>query len=325
MKTIVRLLLGSAVLFCLVFLVSFYLVLIPLHSKPADKDIFGFGKMVEAVETPRKLIRYYEARDGRHLAYRFYDSKSKKKLIFVHGSSYHGASYHHLAAKLSSAGIAKVYLPNLRGHYMSGTRRGDIDYIGQLEDDLADLIKFINALDDASEVYLGGHSSGGGLAIRFAGGEHGALVDGYVLLAPVLPLAPSMRNGDAGGWANLNTPRMYGLLLLNALGIHGLNALPIIEFSKPVAFRDGTETLTYSYRLNTSYHPRYSYKRDIKAMDDKVLVLIGEQDEAVDGAELEKIISGQLPASNVKILPGVNHFGVYTATASIDEISRFLK
>ena len=59
-----------------------------------------------------------------------------------------------------------------------------------------------------------------------------------------------MRQGTAGGWANLNFRRLYGLLALNAIGIHGFDGLPIIEFNKPAKFWDGTETLSYSHRLN---------------------------------------------------------------------------
>jgi alpha-beta hydrolase superfamily lysophospholipase len=43
-----------------------------------------------------------------------------------------------LAKALNAAG-ATVYAPHIRGHGESG-RRGDIDYIGQLDDDLADLM-----------------------------------------------------------------------------------------------------------------------------------------------------------------------------------------
>jgi non-heme chloroperoxidase len=42
-----------------------------------------------------------------------------------------------LAKTLQAEGVT-VYAPDLRGHGSSG-RRGDIDYIGQLDDDLVDL------------------------------------------------------------------------------------------------------------------------------------------------------------------------------------------
>ena len=88
----------------------------------------------------------------------------------------------------------------------------------------------------------------------------------YLLLTPIIPQAPTVRGGTAGGWANLNLRRLFGLLALNAIGIHGFNGLPVIDFNKPAKFWDGTETLSYSYRLNVSYHPRYRYQNDIRAL-----------------------------------------------------------
>ena len=52
-------------------------------------------------EIPPPSLRRYAARDGEELAYRIYELTSDRILIFVHGSSYHGAGYHALAAALS--------------------------------------------------------------------------------------------------------------------------------------------------------------------------------------------------------------------------------
>lgn len=46
--------------------------------------------------------------------------------------------FHRLANQLSEHGWVAV--PDLRGHGVSPERRGDVDHIGQLEEDLADLI-----------------------------------------------------------------------------------------------------------------------------------------------------------------------------------------
>ena len=180
---------------------------------------------------------------------------------------------------------------------MSGRRRGDVDYIGQLEDDLLDLIAYLRAEHRSGPMSLGGHSSGGGLAIRFAGGGHAeAGVSSYLLLAPFIPRAPSVRGGDAGGWANLNFKRLFGLLALNAIGIHGFNGLPLIAFNKPVQFWDGTETLSYSYRLNVSYHPRSYYQGDVRALGAQTRVLVGENDEAIDPDGLHAVFAAQRSA-----------------------------
>jgi pimeloyl-ACP methyl ester carboxylesterase len=90
-------------------------------------------------------------------------------VILVHGSGWHGLQFDTIARSLSAD--AHVLVPDLRGHGPKPGRRGDIDYIGQFEDDLADLIA---AKQRAGQnVVLAGHSSGGGLVTRFAGGADG--------------------------------------------------------------------------------------------------------------------------------------------------------
>ncbi|MFM0393034.1 alpha/beta fold hydrolase [Paraburkholderia phytofirmans] len=206
-------------------------------------------------------------------------------------------------------------MPNLRGHYQSGRHRGDVDYIGQLEDDIADLIDQLRRQNFHGPVVLGGHSSGGGFGIRFAGGRHAHLVSRFLLLSPVIPRSDTIRQRSAGGWAHLHMRRIIGLALLNAFGIRGFNALPVIEFNKPVRFWDGTETLTYSYRLNTSYHPRGRFVADVRKLTERSAIFIGELDEAVDAQCLARMIKRESPATALEVLAGMDHFGVFTDTA----------
>ncbi len=296
----------------------------PQIEKP--DDVFGFESLRNS-RVPANIpeLKRYKARDGSELAYRIYASPSERLLIFIHGSSYHGAGYHALASVVSQSGAATVVLPNLRGHLQSGRRRGDVDYIGQLEDDIADLIQFLRNEGLRGPLTLGGHSSGGGLTIRFAGGTHGGAVSHFLLLSPVIPTSPSVKGGTAGGWAILHKRRLFGLLALNALGIQGFNALPIVEFNKPEKYWDGTETLSYSYRLNASYHPRYDYRKDIRGLGDKALVMVGAADEAVDATSLQSMIASDAPGSQMKILPGINHFGLFTEPKALQEIAAWLQ
>ena len=316
MKTFVAIAAVFAVLFAAGLATALYLVATPEPPIGEPKDVFDFASLRRApaaVDVPS--LRRYPARDGAQLAYRIYDSAAERILIFIHGSSYHGGGYHALAAELSLAGVAKVVLPNLRGHYMSSERRGDVDYIGQYEDDLADLIKFLRGEHHDGRITLGGHSSGGGLAIRFAGGSHAADVSSYLLLAPIIPRSPAVKNGTAGGWTNLHRRRLYGLLALNTIGIHGFDGLPIVAFNKPAKYWDGTETLSYSYRLNASYHPRYDYDADIRALAAGTLVLVGADDNAVDAGALRALIAADLPQAQMRIMPGINHFGIFSDPA----------
>ena len=290
------------------------------------KDVFDFTslrKLPTGMDLP--ALRRYPARDGERLAYRYYDSTAERILIFIHGSSYHGAGYHALASFLSLGGIARVVLPNLRGHYMSGRRRGDIDYIGQFEDDIDDLIKYLRAENRTGPITLGGHSSGGGLAIRFAGGARATDVSSYLTLAPIIPRSPAVRGGTAGGWANLHWRRLYGLLALNAVGIHGFDGLPIVEFNKPPKYWDGTETLSYSYRLNVSYHPRYNYQADVTALGARALVLVGANDQAIDPEALRAVIAAGAPQVETKILPDISHFGIFSDTAALEAVAAWMR
>ncbi len=313
-------------LFVLGLVTAFVLVGSPAPPIAQPKDVFDFTSLRKApseIDVPS--LRRYAARDGEQLAYRFYDSTADRILIFIHGSSYHGAGYHALAAAVSLGGAAKVVLPNLRGHYQSGRHRGDVEYIGQFEDDLDDLIKFLRAEHHDGPITLGGHSSGGGLAIRFAGGAHAQDVSSYLLLAPIIPQSPAVRAGTAGGWANLYWRRLYGLLALNAIGIHGFNGLPIIDFNKPAKFWDGTETLSYSYRLNVSYHPRFRYQNDIRALPEQTLVLVGADDQAIDPDALRTLMAADAPRGETKILPGISHFVIFPDPAALDVAAGWLR
>ena len=107
--------------------------------------------------------------------------------------------------------------------------------------------------------------------------------------------------------------RIIGLTILNALRIRGFNGLPVIDFSKPVRFWDGTETLSYSYRLTASFHPRNRYGSDMRKLAARAVVLIGENDEAVDAERLRKLFDRESPATQCNILPGMNHFGIFTS------------
>src|ERR1700748_1856868 len=95
-----------------------WLITSPFPPIAEPKDVFDFTSLAAPrTEIDLPSLRRFTARDGEQLAYRYYDSAADRILIFIHGSSYHGAGYHALASAVSLAGAAKVVLPNLRGHY----------------------------------------------------------------------------------------------------------------------------------------------------------------------------------------------------------------
>jgi hypothetical protein len=113
---------------------------------------------------------------------------------------------------------------------------------------------------------------------------------------------------DSGGWAQPYTTRIIGLEMLNTAGIRYFNYLRIIRFNMPEEMRDGTETLSYSYRLNRSLAPR-NYKKDLAAISEPLLLAAGTADKAFKADQFEPTIS-QYTEAQVELLNGVTHMGV---------------
>lgn len=262
-------------------------------------------------------------RDGFDLRVRDYPNDNGPLLVLVHGSGWHGQQFVNLAAKLVQN--AHVLVPDLRGHGAHPGRRGDVDYIGQLEDDLADLIAA--NVQPGQKVVVLGHSSGGGLVTRMAGGEHGALLDGAILLAPFLQHdAPTTRPGS-GDWARIMVRRIIGLSILNTVRITALNHLQVIQFRFPEDVLNGalgdTATTAYSFRLNQSYAPHRDYLEDIAAMPSFLLV-VGAQDEAFIADQYQPLMSKVSDKGRYLIVPDVSHLAIVDAPETLVAIRAWL-
>ena len=258
------------------------------------------------------LLQTFAARDGKNLSYRHYPAQSDKVIILLHGSGWHSQYFLPLAEFISAEGIAQVYTPDLRGHGPETENRGDMKYIDQMEDDLADLIEYIKKDNPDAMLIVGGHSSGGGLAIRFAGSRYGRSADAYLLLSPYLKYNAPTVKPDSGGWAHPYSGRIAGLTMLNFMGIHWFDYLTAIKFNMPKKVRDGTETLSYSHRLNTGYAPR-NYKKDLGAITQPLLIAAGTKDESFVTKQFEPVVSKYTEAQ-VKLLPELTHMGVVVSS-----------
>lgn len=244
-------------------------------------------------------------------------------VVLVHGSGWHGGQFDGLAARLGD--VAEVLVPDLRGHGAVPGRRGDVDYVGQLEDDLADLISARRK--PGQKAILLGHSSGGGLVVRFAGGAHGGLIDGAVLLAPFLKYnAPTTREAS-GGWAHTLTRRIIGLSMLNNVGIRFLDHLVMIQFAMPRAVLEGpqgdTATTAYSWRLNLSYAPRNDYLKDVAALPPFLLVA-GQADESFVADGYQPLMTPVTDKGRYLVLEGVSHLDVVNDAATEVSIRKFV-
>lgn len=260
-------------------------------------------------------LQTFVARDGDTLSYRSYGSNAQNLIVLLHGSGSHGGYLQFMACEL--ARDATVFVPTCRGHYKSGSMRGTCSYVGQLEDDLADFLKHIESKKYANIVMIG-HSSGASLAIRFSGGNYGSLISKYVLLAPIIPAVSGLQK-RAAGWAKPNMFKIAPLMLGNFFGMTWFNDSSVISFNMPQEYRDGTETLDYSYNLLFSMNPRFDYQKDLESIDGRSIVIVGRDDECLNGAEYKKLFK----KSPIHIIEEVNHFLVVRDERVIHNIREF--
>lgn len=307
-----------------IYLIIALLLIASQWPRPfAQSKGLDFSRVAQDAQPMTPLT--YQARDGVALAYRHYGIQNTGPLVVViHGSGAFGAAYDGLARGVAALG-AEVLLPDLRGHGTNPEPRGDVKYIGQLEDDLHDLIQLHRT--KGQPLMLIGHSSGGGLVTRFAGGEYGATLDKAVLLAPFLKYNAPTTRPNSGGWARALTRRIIGLSMLNMLRIKALNHLTIIQFNLPDGIRNGLHkgllTDSYSFALNTSFAPRNDYLADIAALPDFALI-VGDKDEAFFADRYEPLMADMTDKGQYFVLEGISHLEVSSAQQSIDIIANFL-
>jgi alpha-beta hydrolase superfamily lysophospholipase len=288
----------------------------PIRRPPELISVSTTARAVDRSDMPG--IDRFHARDGTELGYRHYPARapaSGQIAVVVHGSSGSSIAVHALAKGLAAHGI-DTWAPDIRGHGASGTR-GDIGYVGQLEDDLADFVAEIRKVNPTAPLTLLGHSSGGGFALRVAGSPIQNLFARTLLLAPYLGYdAPSSRQ-DAGGWASPDIPRFLGLSVLSRLGIVCCESLPTIGF----AVGPNTSAIlapTYSYRLMRNFGTTPHYRGDLTAAGQPVALFAGAADELMFPDKYQDAVGPHVP---VRLIDGVNHMGIVSDPAAVAAIA----
>jgi len=281
--------------------------------------------MMESIAAPFRTVNFatlppvshYPARDGVKLSYRAYRSaNAKHKVILIHGSSGSSRGMHALAEYLQRNEM-DVYALDVRGHGESG-RRGDIDYVGQLEDDLED---FANQLfKGQTNITLVGFSSGGGFALRFAASDRQKLFARYIALAPFIRYdAPTTRPNNSE-WARAGIPRIIAVTLLGPAGERWLGHLPVVAFGiNPQTAR--YQTATYSYRLLSNFGLHYHYHADLKAIKQPLSVIVGEKDELFYPQKYLPLFAEAQPHAEICIVPGVGHVTLTTEPIGLARIA----
>jgi alpha-beta hydrolase superfamily lysophospholipase len=260
------------------------------------------------------------ARKGTAIAFRTYLTETAapgpdRVAIAIHGSSATSASLHPLAKALRAEGVG-VYAPDIRGHGKTG-HRGDIDYAGQLDDDLADLVGVVRARHPGARIVLLGFSSGGGFALH-AAAALGEAFDRTVLLSPMLGRRSPTVPGSVYAWARPFVPRIIGLSILDRLGVHAFEHLPVLAFAIPPGNPAGL-TGAYSFRLTRAFATR-DYAADLRRAPRPVAVIVGEKDQLFTAALFEPTVHAVRPDVPVTVIPDLNHIEITTGPRAVPAI-----
>ena len=290
----------------------------PLVRPPELHSVSETARAVDRSTMPR--LDHFTARDGTELTYRHYPARGPAAgsiAILVHGSSGSSPSAHALADALAAHGV-ETFAPDIRGHGGSGTR-GDIAYLGQLEDDMADLVALVRQTNPTAPITLLGHSAGGGFALRVASSPIQNLFARTVLLAPYLGYDAPTNRPNSGGWASADIPRFLALAFLRRIGIDCCDALPTLAFAVPP---NSAKILvpTYSNRLMRNFATR-GYKGDFAATTRPVTLIAGADDELMLSDKYADAVHAVAPSVDVKLIPGVNHMGIVSDPKAVSAIA----
>jgi alpha-beta hydrolase superfamily lysophospholipase len=268
------------------------------------------SREIRLVDTPAP--QHFQARDGVSLQYYAYPAQPDQVAVLIHGSVGPGVNMHALAEALRTAGIT-AYVLDIRGHGGSG-RRGDIDYVGQIDDDVADFVGQLGPAKSDESRTLVGFSAGAGFTIRFAGGPYGLLFDRYVLLSPILPGAPTLRP-NSGGWTNISLPRIGTIASLDRLGIHWFDALAVVSYAASPENTQGTAS--YSYRLAMNFGAGRQYEAYLTNIRRPAVVLVGSADEQVVADQFAPLLQRLGVNIPVTIVPDMTHADMIATPAAL--------
>jgi pimeloyl-ACP methyl ester carboxylesterase len=299
------------------------LVLTAMLATPVARlpELTSVSKAARAVDrSTMPPLQRFSARDGTELSYRHYPARgvaSEKIAILVHGSSGSSTSVHALADALAARGV-ETYVPDIRGHGGSGTR-GDIGYLGQLENDLADLVAVVRKTSPNQPLTLLGHSAGGGFALRVASSPIRNLFARTVLLAPYLGYDAPTNRPDSGGWASPDIPRYLALAALRRVGIECCDALPTLGFAVPPK-SEWMLAPNYSYRLMRNFATR-GYRDDLAGMTKPLTLIAGTDDELMQADKYADAVHAVAPSVDVKLIDGVDHMGIVSNIRAVSAIA----
>ncbi|MGH8127432.1 MAG: alpha/beta hydrolase [Gammaproteobacteria bacterium] len=271
-----------------------------------------------------KTIECFRMRDGVLLSARSYPGSTKQLVLLLHGLGGSAAAMDDTARRLRSATDAGVVSLDLRGNGQSPGRWGDLAYVGQYENDVADVVAALRKNHPGERLILAGYSMGGGIAMRYAARHTLPPVDGYLLFAPHLgDSSPTTRKILADPHEDppikLDIPRILGLLMFNRIGFTGLNHLCTMYFNVKIT----GHLVCYRFNAMRSVAPD-DYKAALTADAKPLLIVAGSNDEAFIAKRYPDVVTLH-HNGHALIVPGATHDSILHSPAAFIAITDWMR
>ncbi len=212
------------------------------------------------------------------------DGAAKGVLIFLHGGGANMHGYGGLADRVRHAAQYAVLTPDIRGHGRSPGRRGYAPTPQTVWADVDAAVDWAQQAYPGVPIFVGGHSSGGGLALNWAARRRATspTVAGLILLAPLLSAgAERRRNGP--GFARA---RPWVLLVYLFSGKRLASQSDAVRFAFPdAATAAGDLVCAYSPGMALAVTPGNA-RTALSKLAIPVLMLAAANDELFDAEDL---------------------------------------
>jgi non-heme chloroperoxidase len=287
----------------------------------------SFARLAAGAPPGLPPLQTIVAADGCPLAYRHYAARdSGRALLLMHGAGGFGDQMHTIAEAISRRGAADVFTIDLRGHGHSGGRRGHaVRHPGQLAEDVAVLLAFMQRALPGRDLFLGGHSAGGGLVLGLSQTPLARIVRGYVLLAPFISLNSVANRWHFGGWVAPRLGRLAILTLANVLGMTGFNEATVIDFNSNAFDTDRRYVPSWSFNTLLAFSSGTPGRapRPIAA-ETPVLVVVGSGDECFWPGRYSEALRDIAPAAVIQEIAAIGHWDLLADCPTAETIAKWL-
>lgn len=275
---------------------------------------FSLNELISADNEGISSPEYIYATDGVVLAIRPYVPEDPVAiLIFYHGGGAHGgAGYHHLGTGLRDGYKIAFYTVDIRGHGMSGGRRGDSPNTRQVWKDVSTVLEFAWSRYPSLPVFLGGHSSGAGLILNYHSMGSDNQVAAYVFVSPNFGFRSETSKSSEDKRFSSAYVRYFIMHALSKGFLYGHCRAVRLNYPREVLKNDSRMVDYYTVNMANAVTP-FSPRDQFNCIDRPVGLWIGSEDELIDP---EKIIafasSGGLLSSlsEIVMIKQVNHASI---------------